>query len=420
MSSFQRSIAAGALLAVLLGCGLAAAQDFQPVKYELLPGSKLIDDCFCDRLPIEAPIAGSLVLTRLPVFIAGELYSITDLVVNSAAPDPEFGLSYLFRGTGEYFRNDLDVLRNSMQLTLGMRIGDFYSASDIKLTSELLPVASEWPRIEISVREDGQRDPGHIVRLELLLAPSADTVRYELVPGDLASFEGSIFIDDCTICGRPTIPVAVGGEFFLRRTGGGGPNPITEFAIEGLKIESLVQNQSYTITGGGTYSFGGEVALLQSMVLEVNVNDDRGAILAAAGVPFPAGVAFPAIDIQLEHRNPAGPIHVYSLRVVAKPTGELPPPRTAFRRGDANDDGKTDISDPVNILVWRFNGGPEPGCLEAADVNGDAKHDITDPVYLLVYLFQGGFPPPAPGAEGCGVVEGMEFGCEVSLGCGGG
>ncbi len=88
-------------------------------------------------------------------------------------------------------------------------------------------------------------------------------------------------------------------------------------------------------------------------------------------------------------------------------------PALAFLRGEANDDGKVDISDAVSILNWLFLGEAEPDCLSAADVHGDKAVNISDPVYLLSHLFLGGPPPAAPFPE-CGPLDPPPDG---SLGC---
>jgi hypothetical protein len=74
-----------------------------------------------------------------------------------------------------------------------------------------------------------------------------------------------------------------------------------------------------------------------------------------------------------------------------------------FRRGDCNDDGHVNISDPVCILNWLFVGGSTPasGCIAVANTNGDGKGDISDAVYLLRFLFLGG-PLPVPPFPNCG------------------
>ncbi len=72
-----------------------------------------------------------------------------------------------------------------------------------------------------------------------------------------------------------------------------------------------------------------------------------------------------------------------------------------FRRGDANDDGKVDISDAVFILNHLFLGGPAPSCLDAADFNDQDKNtvNLSDAIYLLSHLFRGGPELPAPYPE---------------------
>jgi hypothetical protein len=95
---------------------------------------------------------------------------------------------------------------------------------------------------------------------------------------------------------------------------------------------------------------------------------------------------------------------------------------TLFHRGDANDDGRFNISDPIFILAFAFLGAQAPTCLEAADANGDTELTITDPIYILGHLFLGGPPPPRPGPVGssCGpsaVGPGGGMGCVMYRNC---
>ncbi len=75
-----------------------------------------------------------------------------------------------------------------------------------------------------------------------------------------------------------------------------------------------------------------------------------------------------------------------------------------FARGDCNDDGGFDISDPVTALSILFvPGTPAAVCVDACDVNDDGGFDISDPVYSLSALFVSGSPPPAaPTHPTCG------------------
>lgn len=87
-----------------------------------------------------------------------------------------------------------------------------------------------------------------------------------------------------------------------------------------------------------------------------------------------------------------------------------------FVRGDANLDGKPDLSDAVTILAYSYLGGAL-GCLEAADVDDDSSIQITDPIALLGYLFQGERAPappfPGPGTDPDGEADGL--GCAEGL-----
>ena len=74
-----------------------------------------------------------------------------------------------------------------------------------------------------------------------------------------------------------------------------------------------------------------------------------------------------------------------------------------FRRGDVNDDGGVDISDPIGVLDYLFNGSQAIDCLDAADVNDTGSIDLADAIYLLTYIFSGGLAPPDPGPFNCGL-----------------
>jgi len=66
-----------------------------------------------------------------------------------------------------------------------------------------------------------------------------------------------------------------------------------------------------------------------------------------------------------------------------------------FNRGDANQDGGFDISDPISMLGFLFNNGTVP-CVLACDANDDNGVDIADAVFCLSALFGSGAQPPAP------------------------
>ena len=102
-----------------------------------------------------------------------------------------------------------------------------------------------------------------------------------------------------------------------------------------------------------------------------------------------------------------------SVRVEKTPLGGQ-----MFVRGDANADGKVDISDPVYTLGYLFLGLPPPGCAEALNADDSDKLDISDAIYVLGFLFLGGQPPKAPFPR-CGVDPTPGLGCASYPPCGG-
>ena len=74
-----------------------------------------------------------------------------------------------------------------------------------------------------------------------------------------------------------------------------------------------------------------------------------------------------------------------------------------FRRGDADDSGRLNITDAISVLNWLFLGSANPSCTDAADVDDNGRNNITDAIQLLQFLFLGGPPPPAPGKDDCGM-----------------
>ncbi|MBI4582847.1 MAG: VCBS repeat-containing protein [Planctomycetes bacterium] len=79
---------------------------------------------------------------------------------------------------------------------------------------------------------------------------------------------------------------------------------------------------------------------------------------------------------------------------------------TLFHRGDANDSGEIDISDPIFLLRFLFLAPqPQPPCLEAGDADNDGRVELADATALLRFIFQGDAPPSPPGPPGapCGL-----------------
>jgi hypothetical protein len=77
--------------------------------------------------------------------------------------------------------------------------------------------------------------------------------------------------------------------------------------------------------------------------------------------------------------------------------------QAVFQRGDASPNGMLDISDPIRILSYLFDGrGPGVSCLDAADSNDSGQVDLSDAIFVFNFLFIDGPDIPAPHEE-CGV-----------------
>ncbi|MEE2883116.1 MAG: FG-GAP-like repeat-containing protein [Planctomycetota bacterium] len=73
-----------------------------------------------------------------------------------------------------------------------------------------------------------------------------------------------------------------------------------------------------------------------------------------------------------------------------------PVDEVTFLRGDVNGDGSLDVTDGSLLQLWLTGGGTTPPCLDAADVNDDGMVNLSDPIDLFEFLYQGSNPPPAP------------------------
>ncbi|MFH1700394.1 MAG: FG-GAP-like repeat-containing protein [Candidatus Zixiibacteriota bacterium] len=69
-----------------------------------------------------------------------------------------------------------------------------------------------------------------------------------------------------------------------------------------------------------------------------------------------------------------------------------------FMCGDANNDQRVNIGDPVYLVSYVFRGGPGPYNIGAGNVNCDGDTDIGDAVFLINHVFKNG-PWPCAGCN---------------------
>ena len=140
-------------------------------------------------------------------------------------------------------------------------------------------------------------------------------VRYTLL-------QGSYFIDECLICGRPTIEEPLRGTFdlvLLEDTA-----PYSKYAVQNI---DFVAGQGSTIerhiTGDGTYVRFEEFAILQDMDLAVQIKDsytNRPAFFTndSRNVDQP----FPLIQVDLKQTNGTW-LQTFSMHLLAAPVREI-------------------------------------------------------------------------------------------------
>ena len=392
------------LLVLLLLSPIPAQAGEGTVLYRLATGSTLLDDCLiCGRPSIELPIEGTFLLTLEAIGDVTDWYRVDALDFRTTED-----ASYQGNGSGSYLtRLGQGGVVEIQSLFLEVEINN---EAGLRLESGEVKVEAGLPAFDIQAMEATQSQM-RVFTLHLLAQP-VEGVAYEVLPE-------CYFADDCNDCKRVLIPRPLVGGFNLALV---DENPLfATYRLYGLDLRNAEAAVQIGIQGWGTYSIGGEVALLQGMDLELGFTVDgstRSPVpLASGGKVGMLDRRFPEIGIQLREKDPPDPLHIYTIRLVARPVPVGPAP---FRRGDSNGDGRIDLSDAVHALFHIYLGGSEPDCLEATDMDGTGAIDLTDPIFLLTYLFLAGKEPPEPGLATCGQAPKPLLGCGSYGACGAG
>src|SRR6266511_1047048 len=115
----------------------------------------------------------------------------------------------------------------------------------------------------------------------------------------------SSFLDDCPICGRPTIVQPMRGTFDL------------------VLLEQSETNTIYRIAGEGIYRVGTNKNP-QEMTLQTTINDSTNAYVFTLDTNVPlASITWPMISISLIETQQATLTHVYHLDLLAAPMREI-------------------------------------------------------------------------------------------------
>ncbi len=190
-----------------------------------------------------------------------------------------------------------------------------------------------------------------------------------------------------------------------------GESPIPR-PIEGLDCELIP---------GGVASPGGEAGARLRLTWTLGPDAWVSGVLEAPGqegtVEIPAGALSAEIKLAQPSAGDAGGTAHIARIAFKSAAGYFSPPFTpfciartpAFRRGDADLNGRINITDPIVALNHLFLGGTRWSCDDATDANDDGSVNLSDAVWMLAYLFQGEDPPPAPGPRKCGVDPTPDF-----------
>jgi hypothetical protein len=146
-----------------------------------------------------------------------------------------------------------------------------------------------------------------------LFAPAPTPWRYTLLAG-------SHLIDDCLICGRPSIQVPLRGTFDLRLV---ESNVLFDrYKLENIDFKSGPGLQ-YTVEGSGEFRIGGEFAITQEMKITADVKaGSETALCEFESDTKPVTRPFPMMDITLEQTN--GTLtQTFTLRLEAAPVREM-------------------------------------------------------------------------------------------------
>ncbi len=171
--------------------------------------------------------------------------------------------------------------------------------------------------------------PLSFCRLKRLLAGFALFLSATAIPSGQTSFppqpwrylllHDSYLLDDCLICGRPTIIEAMRGAFDLQVI---EQNTLfTRYALE--NIDFTAGERPYLVHGSGTLEIGGEVAVTVRVFLQAEINDGFTNKLGYfTNATQTLDRTWPMMDLTLVQTN-GTPGQTYTLRLAAAPIREI-------------------------------------------------------------------------------------------------
>lgn len=113
--------------------------------------------------------------------------------------------------------------------------------------------------------------PG-VAAVLLLTGLLADGVRAEAPQWRYTLIEGSTLLDECPPCARPSIAIPLRGGCDVSQEP--TPTPLSRFRLENIRFTAgSPGGRIYKVTGHGVYEIMAEVAIRQTLTLEVDIDD---------------------------------------------------------------------------------------------------------------------------------------------------
>ncbi len=141
--------------------------------------------------------------------------------------------------------------------------------------------------------------------------PDSNTRIYTLL-------SGSRLTNDCLLCDRVPIVAPMTGTFRLRFV---GQDPLyTHYQVQEISFHAGTNGGAeYWVSGSGTYQVGGELAVVQDLFLDVNINNGFSKTEAlCANADRAVTQRWPRIEVSVLQTN-GTEAEVYSLVLVAEP-----------------------------------------------------------------------------------------------------
>jgi hypothetical protein len=268
-------------------------------------------------------------------------------------------------------------------------------------------------------------DPAVVINEVLLSPPPGQPQAVELFNRSSATVNLSGFSLCTGSDSDPAGPVCVAlppgtnlgaGSFLVLLLGSGAAgsgevslSPFPSLGATGDELALLVNSSPQSPNNFLDYlHWGGGSTVLEPAAVEAGIWT-AGDSIDVSSLPVNSSIAYDGTgDVSASYRIDTTPS-------LGQPNKELPPARD-FVRSDCNQDGNVDLSDPITIFGFLFNGATVPPCQDACDSNDDGALDISDAIYTLGFLFLAGSPPKPPFSCGADATQ-DDLSCESFLGC---